>query len=118
MKTLCLGMICLFLCEFGGIKLMQIQTPPAAAQSWSQLDAGKKINQTTRKYILIFVWPGNVGRHIIRAKQNDSMYHTDGKYVSYTNKSEHCAVEKECAWERGASQDGMLGIRVGQEGGW
>lgn len=46
------------------------------------------------------------------------MYHTDGKYVSFTNKSEHCAAEKECAWERGALQDGMLGIRVGQEGGW
>lgn len=45
------------------------------------------------------------------------MYHTNGKYVSFTNKSEHCAVEKECAWERGASRDGMLGIRVGQEGG-
>jgi len=67
--------------------------------------------------LYLLVWPGNVGKDITEAKRDDSMYHTDGKYVSFTNKSEHCAVVKECTWERGASRDGMQGIRVGQEGG-
>lgn len=29
------------------------------------------------------------------------MYHTEGKYVSFTNKSEHCAVEKSALGNEG-----------------